>query len=58
MPRRTRTRRQSRAATIAAERSANRHHRTTLPQPPYVPDEYLCYLDTFPVDQDAIPPPF
>ena len=58
MPRRTRTRRQSRAATIAAERSANRHHRTAPPQPPCVPDEYLSYLDTFPVDQDPIPPPF
>jgi hypothetical protein len=53
-----RTRRQSRAATIAAERSAIRHHRTTPPQLPCIPDEYLSYLDTFPVDQDPIPPPF
>ncbi|KAA0086462.1 HNH endonuclease [Mycolicibacterium sp. P9-64] len=58
MPRRTRTRRQSRAATIAAERRANHHYRTTPKTPPYVPDEFLSYLDTFPEDHDSIPPPF
>jgi hypothetical protein len=58
MPRRTRTRRQSRAATIAAERRANHHYRTTPRPVPYVPDEFLSYLDTFPEDHDSIPPPF
>jgi uncharacterized protein DUF222 len=58
MPRRTHTRRQSRAATIAAERRTNRHHRSTPKPPPYVPDEHLSYLDTFPEDREAIPPPF
>jgi len=58
MPRRTGTRRQSRAATIAAERRANRHYRTTPRPPPYAPDEFLSYLDTFPEGHDSIPPPF
>jgi hypothetical protein len=58
MPRRTRTRRQSQAATIAAERRANHHYRTTPRPPPYIPDEYLSYLDTFPEDRESIPPPF
>ena len=58
MPRRTRTRQQSRAATIAAERRANRHYRTHPKPPPYVPDEFLSYLDTFPEDHESIPPPF
>lgn len=58
MPRRTRTRRESRAATIAAERRANHHYRTTPRPPPDVPDEFLSYLDTFPEGHDSIPPPF
>jgi hypothetical protein len=58
MPRRTRTRLQSRAASIAAERRANHHYRTAPRPVPYVPDEFLSYLDTFPEDHDSIPPPF
>jgi hypothetical protein len=58
MPRRTRTRQQSRAATIAAERNANHHHRTHPAPTPYVPDEHIDYLDTFTVNQESIPPPF
>jgi len=58
MPQRTRARRQSRAAAIAAERRANRHYRTTPRPPPYVPDEFLSYLDTFPEEHDPSPPPF
>ncbi|MBB5167982.1 hypothetical protein HNP02_007992, partial [Mycobacterium sp. AZCC_0083] len=31
---------------------------TTPRPPPYIPDEYLSYLDTFPEDRESIPPPF
>ena len=58
MPRRQRTRSQQRAASIAAERRANHKARTTPPEKPYVPDEFLAYEDTFTKATDSDPPPF
>jgi hypothetical protein len=58
MPRRTRTRAQQRAAAIAAERRANHLARTTPPEKPYLPDEFLAYADTFAEASDSDPPPF
>jgi hypothetical protein len=58
MPRRTRTRAQQRAATVAAERRANHGARTKPLEKPFVPDEYLAYEDTFTNASDSDPPPF
>jgi Domain of unknown function (DUF222) len=55
MPRRTRTRAQSRADAITAERSANRQRRTS-PAPPAKADEDFTYEET--LTQEPIPPPF
>ena len=55
MPKRQRTRAQSRTAAITAERRANREHRT-IPTQPYKADEDFTYEETF--TQEPIPPPF
>jgi hypothetical protein len=58
MPRRTRTRAHQRAAAIAAERQQNHQARTTPPEKPYVPDEFLASEHTFTNASDSDPPPF
>jgi hypothetical protein len=58
MPRRTRTRAQSRTDAITAERRANHQRRTAATPKPYVPDEHLEYADTFTEASDPDPPPF
>jgi hypothetical protein len=57
MPRKQRTRAQSRAAAITAERRANHQHRIN-PKPDTRCDEDFEYLDTFTTAQDPDPPPF
>ncbi len=57
MPRKQRTRAQTRASAILAERRANHEHRTN-PPPVHRYDEHLDYLDTFTTTNDPDPPPF